>query len=37
MLYHILFGGLCTALTLLAWAYENKHLVLIAYRRFRNR
>lgn len=37
MLHHVLIGGFFTCLTLLAWAYENKHLMIIAYRKFRSR
>ncbi|CRL02480.1 CLUMA_CG015373, isoform A [Clunio marinus] len=37
MLYHVLFGGLFTFITLLSWGYENKHLLIIAYQKFCSR
>lgn len=37
MIYHLLIGVIFTLLTLIVWAYENKHLTMIAYKKLKNR
>lgn len=36
ILYHILIGGVCTIITLVAWGFENQKLLLLGYQKYKS-